>query len=440
MPAQVISDNTVPKRVCLLGASFDTGNLGISALAESSIKLILSRWPNAEIVLFNGTYEPQRHGHFISDGERCIKTLRMRFCKNIFLQCHFLRYVLYGVLMKVLPTPQLKERLACRNQDFKVLFETEFVVDITGGDSFSDIYSFRRFFLGFLQKWLVIFLGKKLILLPQTYGPFRKPITRVMARYILLHAQAVYSRDRAGVEYVHQLLNNHRVGGKVKLSPDVAFILDSRKPDNFDVSPLSKIPKAITLVGFNVSGLLFNGGYTRDNAFGLKADYRTLIPKLVRMFLENKDVVVLLVPHVFPPSNFKVESDPDACLRVYEQLRQEYSDRLFLVEGKYDQGEIKYIIGLCDFFIGSRMHSCIAALSQCIPAVGIAYSKKFHGVFESIGLTECVADARSLDEQQVLEKVEFVFEHESQMRDRLEHIIPQVKGSVLNLFKDYGGR
>ena len=38
-------------RVGLLGASFDTGNLGVSALAESSIQCILHEWPEAKIDL-----------------------------------------------------------------------------------------------------------------------------------------------------------------------------------------------------------------------------------------------------------------------------------------------------------------------------------------------------------------------------------------------------
>ena len=40
-------------KVCLLGATFDTGNLGVSALAESSIKVILNRWPEAEVTLLD---------------------------------------------------------------------------------------------------------------------------------------------------------------------------------------------------------------------------------------------------------------------------------------------------------------------------------------------------------------------------------------------------
>ena len=74
-----------------------------------------------------------------------------------------------------------------------------------------------------------------------------------------------------------------------------------------------------------------------------------------------------------------------------------------MIEGFYDQSELKGIISLCDFFIGSRMHSCIAALSQGIPTVGIAYSKKFIGVFESAGVGEFVIDARLCDKRDALE-------------------------------------
>ena len=46
----------------------------------------------------------------------------------------------------------------------------------------------------------------------------------------------------------------------------------------------------------------------------------------------------------------------------------------------------KAVIGQCDFFIGSRMHACIAALSQGVPCVGVAYSMKFAGVFDTVGM------------------------------------------------------
>ncbi len=76
-----------------------------------------------------------------------------------------------------------------------------------------------------------------------------------------------------------------------------------------------------------------------------------------------------------------------------------------MVNREYDQYEIKGVIGLCDFFIGSRMHACIAALSQRVPTIGVAYSKKFSGVFESIGLGDMVIDARFINVDQAINKI-----------------------------------
>jgi len=71
-------------KICLLGASFDTGNLGVSALAESSIKIILNRWPDAEIILLGSGSSDGEHCLKISGREIRVRIERMRFCKNVF--------------------------------------------------------------------------------------------------------------------------------------------------------------------------------------------------------------------------------------------------------------------------------------------------------------------------------------------------------------------
>jgi colanic acid/amylovoran biosynthesis protein len=214
--------------------------------------------------------------------------------------------------------------------------------------------------------------------------------------------------------------------------PDVAFVLDPHEPENVDIGSLEKKRKKDSIVvGLNISGLLFNGGYNQDNMFGLKMDYRELVYDVIDSLMEDKRVLVLLVPHVFAPG-WPVEDDPAACAEVYEQLNQKYPGRVFLTRGQYNHAEIKHVIGLCDFFIGSRMHACIAALSQCIPAVGIAYSKKFQGVFGSIGLESCVAEAYRCGQDEILSIVMAEFENHGQNRTRLNEIIPEVKANILS--------
>ena len=147
------------------------------------------------------------------------------------------------------------------------------------------------------------------------------------------------------------------------------------------------------LVGLNVSGLLYADA-TR-NTFEHSAsslDYSSLVLELIRVLIEEEAVDVLLIPHVYGQSG---ESDVAAIGRIMDRLATRYVDRLYSLEGGLDQNEVKYVIGQCDLFIGSRMHACIAALSQSIPAVGIAYSDKFSGVFASAGVERLVADPRT---------------------------------------------
>jgi polysaccharide pyruvyl transferase WcaK-like protein len=149
--------------------------------------------------------------------------------------------------------------------------------------------------------------------------------------------------------------------------------------------------------------------------FNLKLDYREFLNRLVISILEQESTEILLVPHTFaPPSS--VESDPDACTQVRCSAAPNLQGRIHLVSREYDQSEIKCIIGLCEFFIGSRMHSCIAALSQEIPTIGVAYSKKFKGVFESIGVGDWVVDGRSVDAGTAVEKVRASLNKKDEMR------------------------
>jgi polysaccharide pyruvyl transferase WcaK-like protein len=165
--------------------------------------------------------------------------------------------------------------------------------------------------------------------------------------------------------------------------------------------------------------------------FDLKIDYPELIYNVVDSLMKDERVLVLLVPHVFTPGR-PVEDDPAVCAKVHEQLNRKYPGRIFFSRGRYNHTDIKYVIGLCDFFIGSRMHACIAALSQCIPAVGIAYSKKFQGVFASIGLESCVAQAYNCSREEVLSIVEAGFARRDETRAKLEEVVPGVKADVLN--------
>jgi polysaccharide pyruvyl transferase WcaK-like protein len=110
-----------------------------------------------------------------------------------------------------------------------------------------------------------------------------------------------------------------------------------------------------------------------------------------------------------------------------------------VVEDTLDHKQIKYLIGQTDFFLGSRMHSCIAAISQFIPTIGIAYSKKFQGVFESVGIGDYVVDLRTEDEPHILAQVIDAFNKRQETAENLRVTVPKIQDKIFGLFDDIEG-
>lgn len=416
--------------ICFLGAGFGTSNMGVNALTEGAFCSAVNAFPQAGLWLLDYSKSPARYELRISGRSVVVPMVNMRFSKKFYLSNNIAVLLLLAALAKLIPFPALRRKFLARNHCLDRLCNAAFVGSIAGGDSFSDIYGFERFIYMALPQILILLLGKPLVLLPQTYGPFDRGFVRFMARWIVRRASLVFSRDEAGLQVVRGLLGQDT--RHARFAYDLGFALEPAAPDDSVLDQLNQFTASSRpLVGLNISGLLHAGGYTRDNMFGLKSDYREMLHALVRSFIVEHNADVLLVPHVFGED---MESDLAACQTVFERLECEYQGRLHFFPRQFDQRRIKFIIGQCDFFLGSRMHACIAALSQCVPAVGLAYSQKFAGVLDAIGGGAAVVDLRRADLDEILRAVGGAFANREILRNQLESRMPEIKKSVLNLF------
>src|SRR5690606_38493929 len=140
-------------------------------------------------------------------------------------------------------------------------------------------------------------------------------------------------------------------------------------------------------VGLNVSGLLMAGGYDRGNMFGLRMDYPALVREIVGRFRAHPDGCELhLVAHVIPHGTDAGEAlaGLEDDHRAARALAAEFPGVVVAPAFRTPSEAKSYIAGL-DFFMGARMHSCIAAFSAGVPVVPMAYSRKFAGLFGSLG-------------------------------------------------------
>jgi polysaccharide pyruvyl transferase WcaK-like protein len=222
-----------------------------------------------------------------------------------------------------------------------------------------------------------------------------------MAKFLLKRSSVIVARDEYSRALAQQFVGAER---EVLLSPDVAFSLEAVKPEPFELDSLPSRPASGKVIGLNVNGLMYNGGYTRNNMFGLKMRYTEFLPELIRALLAEHAGELWLVPHTYAKDG-DVESDNECSKKLMEKLPPVLRARIRIVNREYDPHQLKWIIGQCGFFVGSRMHSCIAALSQGVPCVGVAYSGKFDGVFNSVGLAGWVVDGRVSEANSAVKRI-----------------------------------
>jgi colanic acid/amylovoran biosynthesis protein len=419
------------KKILLMGATFGTNNLGVSALTAGTIEACLHVWPHSTIILLDYDQKPFIFHYNSVNGPVTVELVNMRFSKK-FSTNNIAFLILLSSILRMMPRP-IKRVMSARNRCLDAISNVDVAVSISGGDSFSDIYGIERLLYVSMPQILVELNAKKTVLLPQTIGPFGTHLARMLARHILRRAALVYSREYAGLQEMRDFLGKDFDTVRFRFCYDLGFVVNPTLPQNMDLDGFAVRGSNYPTVGLNVSGLLWIGGYTKNNQFGLKTDYPVLIENLIDRLIREKKATVLLIPHVFGKAA-ESESDQTVSEKLYRTLKPKYGQKIFFAKGGYDQSEIKYIIGLCDFFIGSRMHACIAALSQCIPTVPIAYSKKFIGVMETIGVARCVVDLRTMEESEILSAIGRVWGERNHIGKMLESKIPEVKARILNLF------
>ncbi len=211
--------------------------------------------------------------------------------------------------------------------------------------------------------------GRKIILLPQAFGPFAKPETAREMRIVLEHADLVCPRDATSFEHLRGL------GGRmdrVELFPDFTCLVEGEPP---------------------AAQARWAGGIC-------------LIPnhKLIEKGTEKSDTYVAFFAELWSQLTAAGE-------RPYLLLHEGEADRVLceaIRAGTGGRAEIlvhedplalKALIGSARFVVTSRFHGFVSALSQGVPALATSWSHKYQMLAadytrESIVVDRCDAAAR----------------------------------------------
>lgn len=271
----------------------------------------------------------------------------------------------------------------------KLIKVCDIVFDFTEGDSFTELYGIKRFVLTTLMKEMVLQKKKPLILGPQTYGPIYRKLSRNWLKRIIKRADEVFVRDQLSLDFLCEVYNREFI-----LTNDVAFEL----PYTRNNKRSDKIK-----IGINPSGLLWNGGYTKNNQFDLSMDYRKYIRNILKEYTQNDDYEVHLIAHVITEDIESPESDNCVC----NILHNEFSNTIIAPVFETPI-EAKSYISTMDCFIGSRMHATIASFSAGVATIPVSYSRKFEGLYGSLKYPYIICATKCSDDEAIKLTIEWI--------------------------------
>ncbi|MBO9616382.1 MAG: polysaccharide pyruvyl transferase family protein [Dyadobacter sp.] len=358
-------------RFLLLGVSYNSDNRGVNALGIGAATLLYKQYEDCKIDVLCVENGPWKSDYkFEYNG--ATKNIDVYYIRFRTLLTHVLRVRALSLFGK---------------KDFddpisQLILGARTVYNVNEGDSFSDIYGFRRQIRHVLDSYLALLLRKPLVFLPQTIGPFKTPTGKSLGSFILKRCKNVFVRDTKAISLLDE------IDVKYQLFRDMAVVMQPKKVELAGLSPKT--------VGLNINGLMYFGSYAA--MAGAYSSYKQFVHKLISELLKN-GYPVLLIPHTYNADSPNTEDDLVASNQILKEFGNDKS--ISVIDKNYSAQELKYIVSQCYFFMGSRMHSCIAGLSSSVPTIGLAYSYKFEGTFANFGQQSRVINLSSLSSENI---------------------------------------
>lgn len=359
----------------IFGVSYESDNLGVNALGIGAASVIFKANSNCKIAAI--TLGQKTNKKYIIPTDNGDVSVELIYFKKE----QYLIALLEAILFRLFKV-QLNSRLTGLIKNASTIY------NVNEGDSFSDIYGLKRLLRHYIDSKLALIWKKPLIFLPQTIGPFKTKIGKYLSKDILVKSKKIYVRDIKANAYLKEL------NIQSKLVFDLAVYMKPKESD------ISIPPKSI---GININGLMYLNRY--GSMKGQFSNYPKLLIDLVNQLIKN-NWNIIFIPHTYNTTNPCEEDDLVSTLDFCKKNKLTENKQVTIITKQFDAQEIKFILSQLDYFIGSRMHSCIGAMSSNIPTFALAYSYKFHGTFEMFQQGDSLFEVNMISNEQTIEVID----------------------------------
>jgi colanic acid/amylovoran biosynthesis protein len=254
----------------------------------------------------------------------------------------------------------------------------DLVVSSAGG-FLHDFYGVEHRLLGFE---MALELGKPVVILGQSVGPFWRPRSKQRAREVLSRLDAILLREERSLRHLEE---SGVDTSRVLITTDIAFYWRRMAPHLFVAKkgPVRKIAMSFRQWSHD--------GVTTDE-IARKAS------ELCRHLLQTRpdvEIVFLSTCQGIP----EYVDDSTVARGVVHALPEGLQARCRIDGQRYAPERLIQLYAQMDAYIGMRLHGALLSMLGGTPAMAIAYEEKTPGIFASLGLDRYQVDHRGTERE-----------------------------------------
>jgi len=419
------SINNSVKNVLIFEA-YTYANIGSGALIENSIKLVRNIIGNSNIVISAHHKKSVQEISGINTIDELFKLpyKQLRRIQFVWLIKNAVWMFVHMVVRLLrLPIPERFYTFSTDRLATIYAYKKSDICISIGAERIND-----NFILGLpfslYNLWLVKNYKKKLILFPQTIGPFHFKLSKFISKNILNLCDYVYLRDIRSIDTMRELGIPE---SKYAFVPDIATLQEAVAADNVKlIFHREKIPSGVKLAG--ISAMEWTYFKARQGSRNFE-DYKKHVAAGADYLIEKYGYHV-----VFVPTNLSMhgcrEDDVKTARAIYELIRNKQN--ISLIGNLYTPAELKGFLGTLDMLIATRMHACILGTGAFIPTLSINYQFKLYEYMKLLGLENNTVNIEELTYEKLQALIDFTYQNRESIRRQLEIKITELQSLVRN--------
>jgi colanic acid/amylovoran biosynthesis protein len=385
------------------------GNLGGVAMLLTARQEFARRFPGAEFLLLSITPQPDRAG-------QALPGVKVVWAHWFTLICLFMPL---SLLTAPFNRQAWMRRLLGRIPYFQALIECEAVIDLSG---IAFVDGRGPALLAYNAACCVpaLFLGRPVLKLAQSLGPFRQPLNRTVARAVIRRCAFVAARGEASARELTNLLDRPALA-----LPDTTFCLQvPAELTHWAVEEFRRVGLGPAPIVISPS-LVFELDCARHGI-----DFATICANLIRT-LRMQGLPLALLAHS-KAGGIAKNDDPAVCTRILALLSPELQPPVLVAT---DPLQARALIGRAGLFIGSRYHALVSAYAGAVPSLALSWNEKYADLARLFDCTHQVIPTAEINTELLTARVLALQDMAPQVAEQLRRRLPFVRVAAAENFR-----